>query len=41
MVAILGPRQCGKTTLAWHYFKSHGSRSENYFVWNTPLTFCA
>jgi uncharacterized protein len=31
VVAILGPRQCGKTTLARQYFKHYLGKNENYF----------
>lgn len=31
VVALLGPRQCGKTTLARQYFKDHHGKKEHYF----------
>lgn len=36
IVAILGPRQCGKTTLAREYFKIHHGLSEQYFDLENP-----
>lgn len=36
IVAILGPRQCGKTTLARTYIKSKEFPSENYFDLEDP-----
>jgi predicted AAA+ superfamily ATPase len=36
VVAILGPRQCGKTTLARQYFQLHQGRPENYFDLEDP-----
>jgi predicted AAA+ superfamily ATPase len=37
VVAILGPRQCGKTTLARRYFAHHNAPKENYFDLENPL----
>ncbi|OGT54473.1 MAG: hypothetical protein A3F17_07705 [Gammaproteobacteria bacterium RIFCSPHIGHO2_12_FULL_41_15] len=37
IVAVLGPRQCGKTTLARHYFRSQQGLSEHYFDLEDPL----
>ena len=31
IVALLGPRQCGKTTLAREYFAQENGQSEHYF----------
>lgn len=36
IVAILGPRQCGKTTLARAYFKKNNGLSEQYFDLENP-----
>ena len=36
IVAILGPRQCGKTTLARSYFKNNNGLSEQYFDLENP-----
>jgi len=36
IVAMLGPRQCGKTTLARAYFKQEGGVPENYFDLENP-----
>ncbi len=36
VVAILGPRQCGKTTLARDYFHKHHGPLENYFDLEDP-----
>ncbi len=36
VIAMLGPRQCGKTTLAREYFNNHQGRSENYFDLENP-----
>lgn len=36
IVALLGPRQCGKTTLAREYFKAHHGVSQNYFDLEIP-----
>lgn len=36
IVAILGPRQCGKTTLARYYFKNQQGASANYFDLEDP-----
>lgn len=37
IVALLGPRQCGKTTLARNYLKDYdGFKSENYFDLERP-----
>lgn len=33
---MLGPRQCGKTTLAREYFSNHQGRKENYFDLENP-----
>ena len=37
IVAILGPRQCGKTTLAREYFQVHHGLKEHYFDLENPL----
>jgi predicted AAA+ superfamily ATPase len=37
IVAILGPRQCGKTTLARQYFASQQGKPEHYFDLEDPL----
>src|ERR1700733_14155126 len=37
IVAILGPRQCGKTTLARNYFKAQKGVAEQYFDLENPL----
>lgn len=37
VVAILGPRQCGKTTLARQYFKEANGLKEHYFDLENPL----
>lgn len=37
IVAILGPRQCGKTTLARTYIQSKNIPSENYFDLEDPI----
>lgn len=37
IVAILGPRQCGKTTLANEYFKASRAVPEHYFDLENPL----
>lgn len=38
IVAVLGPRQCGKTTLAKHYLgEQEGFRNENYFDLEDPI----
>lgn len=37
-VALLGPRQCGKTTLAKQYMREHGGfKRENYFDLEDPI----
>lgn len=36
VVALLGPRQCGKTTLARDYFKKYHGVSEQYFDLENP-----
>lgn len=36
IVALLGPRQCGKTTLAREYFKNEKGLPENYFDLENP-----
>lgn len=36
-VALLGPRQCGKTTLAQQLFKKQGVPTSNYFDLENPL----
>jgi len=36
VVALLGPRQCGKTTLARDYFKKYRGVSEQYFDLENP-----
>jgi len=36
VVAILGPRQSGKTTIARHYFNEHDGKIENYFDLENP-----
>lgn len=36
IVAILGPRQCGKTTIARKFADQHGIKSENYFDLEDP-----
>ena len=37
VVAILGPRQCGKTTLARHYFQKNNGDRVNYFDLEDPI----
>jgi uncharacterized protein len=37
IVALLGPRQCGKTTLAKQYWDSHPSAKANYFDLENPI----
>lgn len=37
IVAILGPRQCGKTTLAREYFKKNQGVKQNYFDLENPI----
>ncbi len=37
IVAMLGPRQCGKTTLAREYFKISNGVQENYFDLENPI----
>lgn len=37
IVAILGPRQCGKTTLAREYFKNNQGQKQNYFDLENPI----
>ncbi len=37
IVALLGPRQCGKTTLARNYIQSKNIPSENYFDLEDPI----
>lgn len=37
VVAILGPRQCGKTTLARQYFAQHKVPGKNYFDLEDPV----
>lgn len=36
IITLLGPRQCGKTTLARDYFKNQGGKSEQYFDLENP-----
>lgn len=36
IVALLGPRQCGKTTLAHHYFKKNKGTADHYFDLENP-----
>ena len=36
VVVLLGPRQCGKTTLARQYFKKQKYTNENYFDLENP-----
>jgi len=36
VVAILGPRQCGKTTLAREYFRQQQGQKQNYFDLENP-----
>src|SRR5689334_18013851 len=36
VVALLGPRQCGKTTLAKHYFSKHDGKETQYFDLENP-----
>ncbi len=36
VVALLGPRQCGKTTLARQYFKQEQGQIQNYFDLENP-----
>ena len=36
MVGILGPRQCGKTTLARDYIAAHSERPVHYFDLEDP-----
>ena len=38
MVGILGPRQCGKTTLARDYLSRWTERPVHYSTWRTPIT---
>jgi predicted AAA+ superfamily ATPase len=37
IVALLGPRQCGKTTLAQEYFKRQGANPDWYFDLENPV----
>lgn len=37
IVAVLGPRQCGKTTLARHFAKQQPFNPENYFDLEDPI----
>lgn len=37
IVAMLGPRQCGKTTLAREYFAQNNGTQENYFDLENPI----
>lgn len=37
VVAILGPRQCGKTTLARQYFKAENGIKDHYFDLENPV----
>ncbi len=37
IVALLGPRQCGKTTLAKEYFKKHHGAITHYFDLENPM----